>query len=78
MLRLSRAGEEGNRMPLLKVYNREIVDARTYPSALARGVHFAVSICGGGCEPLNYNYGILYPKARKIRSWSGGQKIPAL
>lgn len=51
-------------MPLLKVYNREIVDARTYPSALARSVHFAVSICGCGCEPLNYNYGILYPKAQ--------------
>ena len=50
-------------MPYLKVYNREIVDGRTYPSALAQSVHFAVSIEGGVYEPLNYNYGVLYPEA---------------
>ncbi len=50
-------------MAYLKVYTREIVDARTYPSALAHSVHFAVSIDGGAFEPLNFNYGILYPKA---------------
>ena len=51
-------------MPLLKVYNRAIVDARTYPSALAQSVHFAVSAAEDGFEALNYNYGILFPKAQ--------------
>lgn len=51
-------------MPLLKVYNRSIVDERTYPSALARSIHFSVSADGGCFEPLNYHYGILYPKAQ--------------
>ena len=50
-------------MPYLKVFNREIVDRRTYPSALAQSIHFAVSIEGGAFEPLNYNYGVLFPKA---------------
>lgn len=50
-------------MPVLKVYERTIVDARTYPSALARSVHFAVSAEGAAFEPLNNNYGILFPKA---------------
>lgn len=50
-------------MPKWKVYQREIVDKRTYPSALAQSVHFTVSIGGEVFEPLNYNYGILYPEA---------------
>ena len=50
-------------MAYLKVYTRDIVDARTYPAALAHSVLFAVSIEGSEFEPLNYNYGILYPKA---------------
>lgn len=50
-------------MPVLKVYERAIVDARTYPSALARSVHFAVSADGTAFEPLNNNYGVLFPKA---------------
>lgn len=50
-------------MPFLKVYCRDIVDTRTYPSALAQSVHFSVSVEGGCFEPLNYNYGILYPRA---------------
>ncbi len=50
-------------MPILKVFTRDIVDRRTYPSALAHSIHFAVSAGEGEPEPLNYNYGILYPKA---------------
>lgn len=50
-------------MAYLKIYNRKIVDRRTYPSALAQSVHFAVSADGGAYEPINYNYGVLYPKA---------------
>ncbi len=56
-------GYEEETMPKLKVYEREIVDERTYPSALAQSIHFAVSLEGAGYEPLNYNYGVLYPKA---------------
>ncbi len=50
-------------MAILKVFEREIVDKRTYPSALAQSVHFAVSLGGGEFEPLNFNYGVLFPKA---------------
>lgn len=50
-------------MPVLKVYERAIVDVRTYPSALARSVHFAISPEDGAFEPLNNNYGVLFPKA---------------
>lgn len=50
-------------MPKLKVYVREPVDRRTYPSALAQSIHFAISISGETFEPLNNNYGILFPEA---------------
>ncbi len=50
-------------MPILKVYTREAVDRRTYPTALAGSVHFAVGYTENETEPLNYNYGVLYPQA---------------
>ncbi len=48
-------------MPYIKAYTREIVDNRTYPSALAHSVHFSVSLDGESFMPLNQNYGILFP-----------------
>lgn len=51
------------KMPFLRVSTREIVDDRTYPSALAQSVHFAVSVDGAAFEPLNHNYGVLYAEA---------------
>lgn len=50
-------------MAYIKAYTRNIVNNRTYPSALARSVHFAVSLNGKDYFPLNNNYGILFPKA---------------
>lgn len=50
-------------MPMIKAYTRDIVDARTYPSALAHSVHFSYSVDGANFAPLGSNYGILFPKA---------------
>lgn len=50
-------------MAYIKVYEREIIDRRTYPSALAQSVHFSVSADGKSFAPLNNNTGILFPKA---------------
>ncbi len=50
-------------MAFIKAYTRDIIDRRTYPSALAQSVHFAVSLDGDTYTPLNNNYGILFPKA---------------
>lgn len=50
-------------MAYLRVYEREIISRRTYPSALAQSVHFALSFDGKNYTPLKNNYGILYPKA---------------
>lgn len=50
-------------MPYIKVYTREPVDKRTYPTALAHSIHFAVSLDGKNYTPLNNNYGILYTEA---------------
>ncbi len=50
-------------MAFIKAYTRDIVDKRTYPSALAQSVHFAVSLDGDTYTPLNNNYGMLFPKA---------------
>ncbi len=48
-------------MAYIKAYTREIIDNRTYPSALAHSVHFSVSLDGANFMPLNQNYGILFP-----------------
>ncbi len=50
-------------MAFIRAYTREIVDRRTYPSALAHSVHFAISLDGKDYSPLNNNYGILFTKA---------------
>ncbi len=50
-------------MAFIKAYTRDIVDRRTYPSALAHSVHFAVSYNGVDFTPLKGNYGILFPRA---------------
>lgn len=50
-------------MPIIKLYTREIVDARTYPSALAHSIHLSYSTDGFNFMPLNFGYGVLFPKA---------------
>lgn len=50
-------------MSHIKVYTREIVDARTYPSALAHSIHLSYSTDGINFMPLNFGYGVLFPKA---------------
>lgn len=50
-------------MNILKIYTKSVRDRRTYPSALAQSVHMSVQQDGGEPQALNFDYGILYPRA---------------